>query len=247
MACGSTTRRLVAKALCRIFRKDITEAAGPRQFGVGKAAGTEKMQKILSVQTQRWNTAVVVSLDAANAFNSMARGSIRAQVLATVPSLARVCGWWYARATSHIYWDEAHRPSIIEAQEGVDQGCALSPGLFAIALAPVLHSLEGTLRTRDDTTRVHAYLDDVFIVCDAGEAEAAVASAAAAMGELNLALKLEKTQIWSPVAGVVLRTASGRQDDVSWGLIAIPASGASRRRGRRCRSFAHAIVGGGAS
>ena len=195
IACGGTTRRLVAKALCRIFRTDIVQAVGPRQFGVGKAAGAEKMHKVLTVQAQAWETATVVSFDAANAFNTVSRTKVRERMAETMPGLARACGWWYARATKHIYWDEAHRPHTVTAEEGVDQGCALSPALFAIVIAPQLAKLEETLRQRDDKARVFAYLDDIFVVCDASETTVAADAAGAAMSELGMRVKPEKTKV----------------------------------------------------
>ena len=108
------------------------------------------MHKILSAQSQRWDTAVIVSLDAANAFNTISRPSVRRALVERVPKLARACGWWYARDTTHVYWDEMQRACPILAERGVDQGCALSPALFAIALAPQLQALEQALRVRDD-------------------------------------------------------------------------------------------------
>ena len=197
VACGSTTRRLVAKALCRIFRTDIGQAVGPRQFGVGKAAGAEKMHKVLTVQAQMWDSATVLSFDAANAFNTISRTKVRERMAETIPDLARVCGWWYARATTHIYWDEVHRPHTVTAEEGVDQGCALSPALFALAVAPQVAKLEAALQQQDSRARVFAYLDDVFVVCDALETEVAANAAGVAMAELGMRLKPEKTKVWA--------------------------------------------------
>ena len=204
VACGSTTRRLVAKALCRMFRTDIRQAVGPRQFGVGTSAGTEKMHKVLTVQAPMWETAAVLSFDAANAFNTIRRTKVRERLVETIPGLARACGWWYARATTHVYWDEAHRPHIVTAEEGVDQGCALSPALFAITIAPLLAKLEEVLRQRDDRARVFAYLDDIFVVCDASETMVATNAAAAIMTELGMKLKPEKTKVWSRNPALVL-------------------------------------------
>ena len=86
----------------------------------------------------------------------------------------------------------------------MDQGCPLSPALFALALAPKLAALELHLRARDDRARVYAYLDDIFIVCDAAESEAAVEGVRAALGELAMPINAAKTKVWSPDPNVPL-------------------------------------------
>ena len=53
IAGGSITRRLVAKALCKMFKADIAAGVGEHQFGVGRPGGVEQMHKVLSVQSQR--------------------------------------------------------------------------------------------------------------------------------------------------------------------------------------------------
>ena len=197
IAGGSITRRLVAKALCKMYNADIKAHVGVQQFGVGLPAGAEVMQKVLAAQAQRWPSAVVLSFDAANAFNTMSRSAVRAALEGTIPGLARACGWWYAQPTTHIYWDERQQAHEIIAEQGVDQGCPLSPALFSIALAPKLAALETHLRASDDRARVYAYLDDLFIVCDSAQSEVAVAGVQGAMAELGMSIKATKTKVWS--------------------------------------------------
>ena len=45
--------------------------------------------------------------------------------------------------------------------------------------------------------RVYAYLDDIFVVCDASSAEFVGQQAGIAMAELGMELKPQKTKIWS--------------------------------------------------
>ena len=197
IAGGSITRRLVAKTLCRLYQADIRAHVGLQQFEVGRPAGVEQLHKVLSVQAQRWDSAVVLSFDASNAFNTISRSAVREALVATIPGLSRACGWWYSQPTSHLFWDEHQHAHTITAERGVDQGCPLSPALFSLALAPKLAALEASLRARDDRTRVYAYLDDIFLVCDAAEAEVAAEGVRKTLAELSMSINESKTKVWS--------------------------------------------------
>ena len=104
--------------------------------------GRKKVQKVLGVLAQRRPEAVVISFDAANAFNTISRAHIRQTLADKVPALSRVVGPWYRQSTTHTYWDESGQAHKVAAERGVDQGCPLIPAVFSISMAPKLEEIQ---------------------------------------------------------------------------------------------------------
>ena len=55
----------------------------------------------------------------------------------------------------------------VRAQGGVDQGCPLCPGLFAIGIADALSRADARLTHLHPSARIFSYLDDVVAVVPA--------------------------------------------------------------------------------
>ena len=237
IACGSVLRRIVAKAACRVLKTDLCRAAGKQQFGVGRAAGTEKVHKALSTLAQQRPEAAVLSFDAANAFNTMSRNEIRKSLAEHVPLLSRVLGPWYAMTTRHAFWDEEGLAWEVRAERGVDRGGPLNTATFAITLPSRIDQLERALQTVDPCARVLAYLDDIDIAIDATHAPAAVEATRVMMGTLGMAMHEGKTKVWTLRPGapvpeslahlrcdrltclgstLTFLDGSGDEDEVSW-------------------------------
>ena len=75
------------------------------------------------------------------------------------PGLMPAVMAWLSQRTSHFYWGEGRTASPIHATRGVDQGCPLSPALFAIGLAAALAFIQSSLATLAPSSRVFSYLD----------------------------------------------------------------------------------------
>ena len=202
LACGSVLRRLAAKGVCRPMATELRAAGGERQYGIGRKAGTEVMHKVLTILSEARPKHAFLSFDAKNAFNSMHRSAVR-RAFAGTP-LGKVTGVWYGQSTEHRYWDSKGRYWKVGAARGLDQGCPLSPGLFSAALAPCLREILSRLQQLDPHAEVYAYLDDIFVVIDAGHAEAAAAVTSDAVGKVGLSLELSKTKAWTPDSTVAL-------------------------------------------
>ena len=103
----------------------------------------------------------------------------------------------------------------VDATRGVDQGCPLSPALYAIGTAPALETLLARLRALDPQAAVMAYLDDTYVVVAQEHAGRALALVRELFGPRGLELNLTKTKIWVP---------NGNTDDLDIDLSDLVAS-----------------------
>ena len=204
VAMGSVLRRLAARAACRVLKESVSAAVGPHQFGVGRRAGCELVHKLVTAHTDADPTRVVLAFDASNAFGSMPRQKIWDAVQSRLPDLAPTLQAWFRSQTMHVWWDRAGVAHKVKATAGVDQGCPLSPLLFALGLAPALDEIAQGLASLDASCRVFAYLDDVVVVVPAGRARAALSLVSQAFNNVGLALHESKTKAWVKDTGTPL-------------------------------------------
>ena len=198
LACGSAARRLAAKGACLVFADGLAEACGEAQYAVGRVGGAEKLHKTLTLLAELRPDALFVKLDFRNAYNSILRSSIREAVATRAPALDCVAATLCPVLTEHVWFDAEGRGRRVPAVRGVDQGCPLSPALFAIGVAPVLETLRTELRTRDAAAQVLSYLDDIHVVIAPQLAAAAVERARELFAPLGLQLHDGKQKVWSP-------------------------------------------------
>ena len=104
----------------------------------------------------------------------MPRQLILDAVLARAPCLAPVAAAWLCLPTTHLFWGDNAEGLPVRATKGVDQGCPLSPALFAIGLAASLERINAQLVGVSPSCRVFSYLDDVMVVIPAAFAETAL-------------------------------------------------------------------------
>ena len=204
IACGGTLRRVAAKAVCVALKDQFRRAVGPHQYAVARDGGMEKAHKTLQLLTEMRGDAVFLKLDFRNAYNSVHRPAVLAAVAERLPALLPIARTLLPERTTHYWYDGDGAARTIEARRGVDQGCPLSPVLFALAMAGPLDRLLAGLRAKDANARVLSYLDDVYIVVSASEASAALDTVRELFAPLGLELNSAKTQAWSPEAATPL-------------------------------------------
>ena len=204
VACGSVVRRLAAKAACAVFQEEIKAACGSRQYAVSRQAGCELVHKCVSALAEALPSAAVLAFDASNAFNTIPRQNLLDAVARRAPALLGIANAWLTRETTHTYWPRDGAALPVRARTGVDQGCPLSPGLFAIGIADALSRADARLTHLHPSARIFSYLDDVVAVVPAGLAARACEIVQEELTAAGLTLNPDKTQAWTPAPGTAL-------------------------------------------
>jgi hypothetical protein len=198
LACGSVARRLAAKGACAAFGEELMQASGTCQYAVGREGGAEKLHKTLTLLAELRPDALFVKLDFQNAYNSLLRSAVLDGVEARVPNLRRLAETLCPAETHHWWYDGEGRGRQVLAVRGVDQGCPLSPALFAIGIAPALEELRTELRKVDERSHVLSYLDDIYIVITPEHVTKALTQVRKSFTPLGLELHAGKQRVWSP-------------------------------------------------
>ncbi len=198
IACGSVIRRLAAKGVCRALASELAAACGPLQFAVGRGGGAEKLHKVITVLSELRPEAAFVKLDFKNAYNSVLRQAVHDGVRGRLPALGAIAATLCPELTSHWWFASDGCGRRIRSVRGVDQGCPLSPALFAIAIAPALEELRTQLRRQDSGAFVLSFLDDIYVVIDPSEVSRTLETARQLFQPIGLELHAGKTRVWSP-------------------------------------------------
>ncbi len=96
VAVGETVRRLASKCLCAVVKDELSEYLKPLQVGVACPLGAEAVVRVLSQYTQRHagsDDKLVLSIDFANAFNTVNREHFLRACTEHAPAAAK-WSWW---------------------------------------------------------------------------------------------------------------------------------------------------------
>jgi hypothetical protein len=167
IAMGCVDRKLVSKCLSKHFREEMQLYFTPLQFGVGVQGGIETIRHyagaLLQEKGDQW---AVLQVDFSNAYNSIVRKACIQEVLTHFRVLLPYLRETYNPKAS--LWtdtgESGRKASLIQSEEGAQQGDPLGPFMFAMGLQPALVQAKSTLEGLNSPGCILAYLDDVVLV-----------------------------------------------------------------------------------
>ena len=141
IAVGEVLRRLVSKSLSLVLRQDAISSLTPHQLGVGVKGGCEtivqSLSRVLEDPSSDPKDTWTVLVDFSNAFNCIDRSKMFEEMRARIPSLALWMEYCYGGQPFLHLGD-----TIIRSCCGVQQGDPLGPLGFALALQPIVDSIQ---------------------------------------------------------------------------------------------------------
>ena len=138
---GETSRRIIAKAIIHLLRRDVMEASGNLQLCAGQEAGCEAAVHAMRSLYDSDESQGMLLVDASNAFNSLNRQSCLLNMYHLCPSLATMVTNTY-RQPSSLFIDG----TVILSQEGCTQGDPLSMPVYAVSTVPIIQKLDGLVK-----------------------------------------------------------------------------------------------------
>ena len=173
LVCHEPLRRLITRSLVFAAGDSIQSFLGPHQFAVGTAGGCPALALSVQKLAEKYPSMVFFKLDLENAYNRQCRADALEQLATPAPSLESFLRQFYGTASQYFYRTSRTSHTIVSASEGIEQGDAAGPALFACGLKTPLDELRdelGSLLTQEQTRRevtgcvsVFAYLDDTTV------------------------------------------------------------------------------------
>ena len=106
---------------------------------------------------------------------------------------------WYAIPSQFRWRDDQGQVHHRTQAEGGEQGDALMPALFCLALHPALQRIKALLP--QDATII-AYLDDIYIICDGSDTAEILQQSDTVLGQLcHIDVNVGKLAAWSKTVG----------------------------------------------
>ncbi len=161
------------------------------------------MHKCVGTLAEALPGAAALALDASIAFNTLPRQTALDAVARRAPRLLPTANAWLTRPTTHLFWNSHGAAMPVAAKTGVDQGCPLSPALFAIGIADALGQANARLLQLHASARLSSYLD-VVVVVPAHLADQAHDVVCEEMARAGLTLNRDKTKAWTPSRATAL-------------------------------------------
>ena len=157
---GETFRRLVEKTLARQFSQVFRDTVAPANFGFADRCGCDGLIHMVRAQLEFDDRRTLLSIDGVGAYDHVSRARMLTE-LWRVPELRELVPFvrlWLDRRSTFVWTDDEGTPFDIPQGEGGEQGAALTPALFCLAMRPALEEIQGLRggvprrRPRDSTS-----------------------------------------------------------------------------------------------
>jgi len=173
ISAGHCLRRLVARTISKQKQDRLRAAIAPFNFGLADRSGIDSLIHLIRLLTDSDRDLVVTSIDGVGAFDHVARARFFDE-LYNDPELADLIPFvrmWYGQQSVSKWFDENGRAFdiyiyiyiYIYLGGGGEQGDALMPALFCLALKPALLEMNAHL---PGGCFAVAYFDDIYVITD---------------------------------------------------------------------------------
>ena len=186
IAIGTIFRKLIGTSIMNSIKSTLPGFFSPVQFGVGIPGGAENIIHGIRELYRLHPNYHIVSLDLVNAFNSISRKVVVAQVNEHYPLLNPWIWQCYGSPSQLL----VQGSPCIASSTGVQQGDPLGPLLFSLGLQPALRN---ALRY----VQPFAYMDDIYLMGSPEHLHQALTSLSKDFSNLNLRINTKKC--WSTV------------------------------------------------
>ena len=134
---GITWRTIITAGAMRQWRPRLWVNGEVKQFGVAVPGGVEHLR--LRARTLHETSNWLVITDCSNAFNTVKRTAVLAEVDNCVPALTPVVAKCYGTRPSDVFFRmHSGETRTIPCSSGVQQGDPMGPAIFCLALRPGL-------------------------------------------------------------------------------------------------------------
>ena len=140
---GEVLRRIIGKAVTRLLKRDIVEAAGALQTCSGVESGIEAAVHATAQKFSEPTTQGILLVDASNAFNSLHRETALDTVAKKCPAFHRYLSNTY-QAPTHQYISGSSSGECIMSEEGCTQGDNCAMAFYSISTCPIIEELKNT-------------------------------------------------------------------------------------------------------
>ena len=142
-------------------------------------------------------------LASADAFTSISRAAVIHECEEAHPLLGAVARAWLSSSSRHVIVADGDA-SMVDQHVGLDQGCPLSPGFYAVATRRARQRTQDAMRQSDPLARVPAFLDDTYMAGYPDTIELGRHTFDVEMAKLNLSVNKLKEKFWRANAAAPL-------------------------------------------
>ena len=144
ISAGEVLRRLTSKTLARQKQEELRNAVAPANFGLSNRSGTDALVHFLQFLSDEHPAKVIITIYGVGAFDHVCRARIfeQLQLDPTLHSLIAFIRQWYSNASVLVWCDAESQTNVILQGDGGEQGDALMPALFCLALKPALQAIQ---------------------------------------------------------------------------------------------------------